>query len=481
MAGTALDLSGVNVGQAVDKMSNQVLGAAKFDYEKREKNRIEFMSDMELTDLNQNLSIKNADDAIAKVDEFKNKWYGIYEERNGRLNDKDRLEMRKDKQNIERDITRTNAIQAEFERSQQEIRFGRNSSQYDRDEFQRLSDKYQDGEPPPDGRFLKLRPVNFEYYLTNVKYPQQYNLDEVRKYNPSTKSFETQTVRRYADNETKDNAIQEFMLADSQFALGVTQSFTSLPHETQEDYIQRANSEGKNPYILFAQETGRDILWPDIYRETDIQSPSSINFQSGGRTTKEPITPVFVPNQKIQSKTYDGGYDLSGLKFTADRLLIADAVNLRTGESESFDGGVRVTDLLFYDEDNNKIVAVFERKNYRTQRMSGGEPLFRVEDPGGSPVQVMLTKSEADNLARQRGDGFKVAPDMEKKTQDFVEYEVDTKKHPAILEAIKRSGVIFPKRDSAKKSVITLDELRLLPFSDRANYVKNQDGTYTKK
>jgi hypothetical protein len=437
MAGTALDLSGINVSQAVEKMNDQALSAAKFDFEMKEKKRLEFMSDMELSELNQNLSFRNAEIAIQEMDAFKDKWQERYSERDGRLNDRDRMEMLKDKTTVENKIRRINGIQKTYEEALQRVRSDARG-QWDAEAFEDLSKKWiENGEAPPDGNFLELRPVNWRNYLSTQRpmtAGSQRSEDKV--WNPNTRDWDIAVRTQYATDEERDHGIEEFVLGNPQVRKGLEKDFASLSDNDKQRYIDMAKEEGKNPMLLYAQEEGRGLLWQDNVNTARRDDPRYANYFAG-RSGGSDLKPVAGRNVTLGTATYDEGFHLSQLRLTLlPGTIFGRAINLETGEQEEINSTEPISNLIFYQPKTGKMVVQVRKKGYRPFVIEGGQKQYAVIRQGGV-IAFTGTKEDAEKEA-EKYPRAKVEAMREKSQTAEVNYEIDVNDHPAVMEMIKR-------------------------------------------
>ena len=406
MAGTALDLSGINVSQAVEKMSNQVLDAAKFDFQMKEKRRTEFMSDMELSELNQNLNLRNSRIGEKAINDHKNKWAGIYAEKNGRITDRDRLDMLQDKQKVEGIIHQLNTVQKAYEHSVQQIRFGSNSHMFDQDEHEKMSQDWYNGKPPPDGEFLVIRSANLRDLFSRTRRPQRLSSDGDHQIKGGKVVGVTRNI--YADNEMRANAAVEILASNPMARRGAIDAFAALDDEKKQEYIKLSTETNIPPQTLYAIDIANETLWQDevVDSSRDIRDTQGREIDVM-KTIKTPIwedAPRTIGNQ---GKQYQG-YNMQHMGLSAPKgvLIEGEALNLDTGKNDTFDSSAEIVSYQYYDPKQEiLIVRIKSDKPIEVPRLNDdGEQLYEIyelNDKGrrtGKSAPNLYTKEEADKL-----------------------------------------------------------------------------------
>ena len=110
------------ITQSANRAMDNITKAVEFDFSMLEKRRVEFMNEMELTQLNDFLRGRNEEAALETINQFSDRWADIYSERNGRLSNRDLMNMRREKQVVEQIVQRSNTIQQQLEEAQKVLR-----------------------------------------------------------------------------------------------------------------------------------------------------------------------------------------------------------------------------------------------------------------------------------------------------------------------------------------------------------------------
>ncbi len=443
------------ITESANRAMANLTQVAEFDLKMLEQRRVEFMNETELSELNNFISGVNEEAALETVEQFNDWATSLYSDKDGRLTNRDLMEMRRRKQTVEQIIQKNNARQTQIMEAAQTLR-GKDGQKYDGEYFHKNLNQYiKEGETPSidemgvssESPWLKMRSIDPVLALSQERRPQRISRDTEMV--ETDRGWQRQVKQVFATDEQRDRHILERMRTDEQFQLGIVENYyEELTPEERQEITQKASELDVNPYDYYAL-TFKDYLWRD---ETGIQ-PDLPTFRQDLREPEPDaldLTSRPVESLSFHGKTVDG-YDLLPSNLTTRRNLV-NVRNLATGEIEDV-GGVNIR-VAAYDPDRDKIIVEARGVEHAPYELTPeGEPLYiaRRTDAPGTPItgtedEVKKRISEIEDASdakytepqRQRAESRK----------DDIYYELDKKDYPNLLQGLK-----FPeKREQPRKS-----------------------------
>ena len=400
----AIDFSqvGAVTTEAVNKLYKGLYEAMEFDAKKLAEKRTEFMSNMEIGQLNQNLQGVAKETVLNTINEFTDKWTDLMIEKEGRLSGTDLVKMRQHQQTVEYAIELTNANQKAFEEAQQTIR-GRDGGEYDLDHFNKAKELYiNEGKISEDG-FLQIRAKDPVLELLQVRRPDRIKQDvdyvwEGGKWRARTKDV-------YATDEHRYAYILDRMKQDRGFAAGIAERYHSeLTLEERQEFVDAAQREGVTPYEAYALSF-KDDLWQDsVGSRVDTVAWRRQEGITGSE--EEPAIDLIdaTPQRLTTQRGYEfAGYDLLPYDLPDLNRNLVGVINTETGQKE--DLGPSRFRIIGYDVERDQILVETERE--QRPILKGGEPVYKLRHKGARSFRQQganMTKAEIEDYLSGTGE-----------------------------------------------------------------------------
>ena len=461
MSGTAIDFSAATrqISQSMERAMTHLTETVEMDLAMLEKRRIEAMSEMETSQLNDFFQGRNEEVTLDAVTQFEDRWVDRMAEKNGRLSDKDMLEMRREKQAVEKIIQRNNATLQQVQAMQGVLRSPQGSI-YDGEYAREALDRYaKTGELPsqdelgvsPQNPFLKMRVINTDEFLRRQRRPEVLSDETTSVVTDSGLGYE-QTIK-YASDEDRARHILSLMRENPQFALSIQAEYMDLSREEYERINEEADYEGMNPQDYYAL-TKSEMLWPDR-RNFRVDTPSARREHSPPPQRPTPRDPKDLSNTPPRSLIIGGtevgqGFDLAPANQRIS-VNLSNARDVATNEIHN-PGTVQGTVTGFVPSTNKIYVKVRVSDYSKPVTNDAGEPLFEAvrSDTGRSPIRGTREEIQAQIAEREERGVTYAAPTPITETQRSadVEYELDADEYGHLLE-----GITLPQRAQAAQPV----------------------------
>ena len=451
MSGTAIDFSVMTkqISQSMERAMSHLTETVQMDMQLLEKRRLEVMTEMETTQLNDFIRGRNEEATLESINQFEDRWVDKMVEKNGRLSDRDMLEMRREKQVVEQIVQKNNAALEQVKMAQDTLRSPQ-GAMYDGEYAREVLQKYiETGETPSldtlgvssQNPFLRIMPVEPEEFLRKQRRPEELGrtMEEVS----TDRGLAFRTTTQYATDEDRAAFILSQMRENPQFAIGVQEKYYNLDSGRLNQLKQDAAAEGMNPVEYYALSFS-DRLWRD--RVSESVDAVTVRREHAPPTPQRPVPPDprDLSDRSPQELIFDGisvgrGFDL----LPAGRRVNRTLVGVRdVNKNEIVNPGATQGVLAGYVPETNKIYVQAKVSDYEMPVMEGGEQVYEatIEGTGRSPVRG--SREEVGRIIAKRETEHNVkyaSPKPVTETQGSAEviFELDASDYSDLLQGIK--------------------------------------------
>ena len=414
-------------------MYNTVLASKERDLERLGEVRSEFMSNLDLNDLDDNLRGRNREITLAAIKDYEDTWTAKLIDKDGRLSTEDLTNMRRHRQEIESVIGKVNNAHGEFMDAQREMRI--RGDRYDIQHFEARKQEYlKEGAIPQDGWLLPAK-VNLRAVFENVSRPRtQANRTVHRRMVDGV--YRSFAQYNWTDDDGRDAVIAD-MMNDPSILRSIEEEYKMLPDEERMLIMEEAQEKGVDVYTYYAQENYRDHV---LRSRTD-----DITDEERGRRTEPDVIDVSSRGASMMTIGQDSPVTKELVNLVPENLnstvAIGRAINIETGQAENIGTSLDVK-LYAYNPSSNSIIVQAERRNYETQVVVGGQPQYTITHPISGATSPPMTKErlQAYIAATSNPEAYKgVEPEPYTKTESrkTVFYELPINEYPEIIKGLK--------------------------------------------